>query len=77
VIWGERVSPNGDLIRSGEAARLLGVGTSTLQRWAVAGKIRYFVVGPSKQRRFQRSDIEKLVQERAAKAEPPTEGQGK
>lgn len=60
------MSPDGDLIRIGEAAKLLGISPSTLHRWAVEGKIRHFEVGPAKQRRFLKEDILDLLRERKA-----------
>jgi len=61
------MSPNGDLIRIGEAARMLGVHPTTLNRWALRGKIRHFEVGPYKERRFRKEDILALLREREAK----------
>jgi excisionase family DNA binding protein len=61
------VSPNGDLIRAGKAAKLLGVSRMTLYRWTNEGRIRHFLVGPHKERRYQRKDIQALLREREAK----------
>ena len=67
--------PNSDLLRIGAAARLAGVSIWTLRRWADSGKIRSYLVGPSRQRRFAKADILALVREREAKAEPEPPGQ--
>ena len=67
------MAPDGELIGLKEAAELLGIGTTTLHRWAVMRKVRYYEVGPFRRRRFRRSDIEALLRERAAKAELPVE----
>lgn len=63
------MAPDSDLIRAGEAARILGVSRVTLYRWATEGNIRHFEVGPHKERRFLRSDILALLREREAKEE--------
>jgi len=60
------MAPDGDLIGLSEAARMLGVGTTTLHRWAAAGRVRYFEVGPYRRRRFLRADILALLRERHA-----------
>jgi len=59
------VSPNGKLIRIGEAAKILGVHTMTLRRWADQGKVRCYELGPGPQRerRFLRKDILALLRE--------------
>lgn len=53
------------LIRPGEAARMLGVDTTTLWRWAIDGKLpsRRTVGG---QRRYRRADVLALADELAA-----------
>jgi excisionase family DNA binding protein len=71
------MAPDGELIGLKEAAELLGIGTTTLHRWAVMRKVRYYEVGPFRRRRFRRSDIEALVRERQAKGEKPTKEQGR
>ena len=69
------MAPDGKLIRIGEAAKILGVHTMTLRRWADQGRIRYYELGPGphKERRFLKEDILKLLRERRAADE---EGQG-
>jgi len=49
-----------ELLSPGEAARLLGVDTSTLRRWAEAGKITARVTEGG-HRRFRRADVEALA----------------
>jgi excisionase family DNA binding protein len=58
--------PDGDLMRIGEAAKLIGISTMTLRRWADQGKLRSFQIGPSRERRFSREDVASLVRERHA-----------
>jgi excisionase family DNA binding protein len=68
--------PDGDLIRIGEAANMIGISHATLRRLADSGKIRSFHVGASAQRRFLRSDILALLRERQATGnQTPQEGE--
>lgn len=48
-----------DLLPIGEAARLLGVAVSTVRRWDASGDLKS-VRTPGNQRRFRRSDVERL-----------------
>ena len=41
----------------GEVARLLGVHTGTVRKWADRGLLRSFRVGPRRDRRFLRDDV--------------------
>jgi excisionase family DNA binding protein len=69
--------PDGEFIRIGEAAKLLGIHPSTLHTWALQGRVRHYRIGPAKRAiRFLRSDILALIDERRAKGEPePPEGE--
>ncbi|MEM6531201.1 MAG: helix-turn-helix domain-containing protein [Myxococcota bacterium] len=50
-----------ELLSSGEAAKILGVGASTIKRWADTGQIQC-VKTLGKHRRFRRSEVEALAQ---------------
>jgi len=56
--------PDGDLMRIGAAAKLIGVSTDTLRRLADRGKIRSYQIGPLRERRFAREDVLALLRER-------------
>ncbi len=49
-----------DLIRIGEAARILNRHPKTVRAWAKKGHLRC-VMSPGKQRLFRRSDVEALL----------------
>ncbi|MEL6546269.1 MAG: helix-turn-helix domain-containing protein [Myxococcota bacterium] len=51
-----------DLLSSGEAARILGVGASTIKRWADTGQLQC-VKTLGRHRRFLRSEVEALAQQ--------------
>jgi excisionase family DNA binding protein len=57
-----------DLLRSLEAASLLGIDRATFNRWVAAGRIEPAVEFPGKTgaRLFARADVEKLARERSA-----------
>lgn len=48
--------PTEPLLRTSEAATVLGVSHETLRRWVADGKIRHVKL-PSGQMRFRRSDL--------------------
>lgn len=52
---------NQELLTSTEIARLLGVGPTTVKRWADAGVIRC-IKTPGQHRRFPRSEVDRLLQ---------------
>ena len=58
-----------DFITSAEAARIAGVGTTAIKRWADAGALEC-VRTPGGHRRFRRSDVERLAQNGRATAAP-------
>lgn len=49
---------NGHLLSTSEAADILCVHPNTLRRWADANIIRSFRIGPRRDRRFFRADVE-------------------
>lgn len=55
--------PGHDLLRPGEAARLLGVGVSTVTRWAEAGHLPTVRLAGS-HRRYRRTDVERYLARR-------------
>ncbi len=60
----------------GEAAEILGVDVTTLRGWADAGNVRFFRT-PGGHRRFDREDLERLLQSSEARpARPSVHGVG-
>ena len=51
------MTPDAVRITTGKAAERLGVGTSTLRRWAKEGRVRH-VLMPSGQMRFDTADLD-------------------
>ena len=49
---------NGHLLSTSEAADMLCVHPNTLRRWADANILRSFRIGPRRDRRFLRTDVE-------------------
>lgn len=66
------MAPDGELMRIGEAAKMLGVHTMTLRRWADQGKIRCYELGPGphRERRFAKEDVLALLRERRGTSDP-------
>jgi excisionase family DNA binding protein len=50
-------------LKTGEAARLIGVHIQTIRRWAAAGLIKTLTL-PSGQRLVYRSEVERIVGKR-------------
>jgi len=50
-------------LKTGEVARLVNVHVSTVRRWANAGVIKSYRVGPRSDRRFSREDVNLLFNE--------------
>ena len=50
-----------DLVTVGQAAAILSVHPDTLRRWASAGVLRVYRVGPRRDRRFHRSEVARLM----------------
>jgi excisionase family DNA binding protein len=61
--------PAGDRLSLGPASRLLGVDPDTLRRWADFGQIDVFTT-PGGHRRFERRDLERLIETRSSTARP-------
>jgi excisionase family DNA binding protein len=61
--------PAGDRLSLGPASRLLGVDPDTLRRWADFGQIDVFTT-PGGHRRFERRDLERLLETRSSTARP-------
>lgn len=59
--------PSDDTLKTGEAAKVLGVSDETLRRWADDRKIRHTRL-PSGQLRFQRADLEAWLEPVEAEA---------
>ncbi len=55
-----RMEPS--LLTVGDAAALLHVHTNTVRRWEGQGLIQAWRVGPRHDRRFLRSDVERLLE---------------
>lgn len=53
------ISENEDLIGTTEAAKILGINTSTFRRWLTEGRVKGFKVG--KKWRFRRGDLRRLL----------------
>jgi excisionase family DNA binding protein len=49
------------MLRLGQAARLLGIHSNTLRRWADAGVLPSHRLGSRGDRRFRKTDIQKLL----------------
>lgn len=50
----------------GQAARSLNVHPNTVRRWSRQGLLNAYRVGPRGDRRFRRSDVERLLEVRSA-----------
>jgi excisionase family DNA binding protein len=50
-----------DMLRTGEACRILCIHSNTLRRWSEQGIIKAYRVGPRGDRRFRRDDIAALL----------------
>lgn len=57
-----RQPPRGTLT-VGEAARLLGIHTNTLRRWADQGIVRAYLISARGDRRFRRTEIENFLKQ--------------
>ncbi len=48
-------------LSTSDVARYLNVHTNTVRRWSSSGILKTYRVGPRKDRRFKRHDVEKLL----------------
>ena len=51
------------MLTSTDAARLLGVRPNTVRHWSDRGILRAYRLGPRRDRRFRRQDVEALLKE--------------
>jgi excisionase family DNA binding protein len=49
-------------LSTSDVARLLNIHTNTVRRWSTNGTLKTYRVGPRGDRRFKRTDIEKLLE---------------
>jgi len=56
---GDRTPSN--MLRTGEACRILCIHANTLRRWSEQGIVKAYRVGPRGDRRFRRDDIAALL----------------
>ncbi len=54
-----------ELLTVGQAARSLGVHPNTVRKWSNQGLLQPYRVGPRGDRRFRRSDVERLLEARS------------
>jgi excisionase family DNA binding protein len=47
-------------LTTGDVARLLNVHTNTVRRWSRSGLLKTYRVGPRRDRRFKKEDVEKF-----------------
>lgn len=52
------------LINLSQAAELLGVHKETLRRWDRKGVLKAVKIGPRKDRRYKKSDIQKFINQK-------------
>lgn len=57
----EQVSIPTNMLRTGEACRILCIHANTLRRWNERGIIKAYRIGPRGDRRFRRDDIAALL----------------
>ena len=60
----ERAKAPSNMLRTGEACRILCIHANTLRRWSEQGIIKAYRVGPRGDRRFRRNDIAALLIEK-------------
>jgi len=49
-------------LSTGEVARLLNIHCNTVRRWSQIGLLKTYRVGPRGDRRFKRTDVQKLLE---------------
>jgi len=60
----EYVKASSNLLRTGEACRILCIHANTLRRWSEQGIVKVYRLGPRGDRRFRREDIAALLIEK-------------
>ncbi len=60
----EYVKVSSNLLRTGEACRILCIHANTLRRWSEQGIVKTYRLGPRGDRRFRREDIAALLIEK-------------
>ena len=60
----EHVEAPSNMLRTGEACRILCIHANTLRRWSEQGIVKTYRVGPRGDRRFRRNDIAALLIEK-------------
>jgi len=60
----EQVKSPNNLLRTGEACRILCIHANTLRRWSEQGIVKTYRVGSRGDRRFRREDIAALLIEK-------------
>jgi excisionase family DNA binding protein len=60
----EGVKEPSNMLRTGEACRILCIHANTLRRWSEQGTVKAYRVGPRGDRRFRREDIAALLIEK-------------
>jgi excisionase family DNA binding protein len=60
----KRAKTPSDMLRTGEACRILCIHANTLRRWSEQGIVKSYRVGPRGDRRFKREDIAALLIEK-------------
>jgi len=58
---GRLLKPPSELIRVGQAAAILNVSENTVRRWADEGLMTAYRVGPRRDRRFHRTEVQQLL----------------
>jgi excisionase family DNA binding protein len=60
----ERAKAPSNMLRTGEACRILCIHSNTLRRWSEQGIVKTYRLGPRGDRRFRREDIAALLIEK-------------
>ena len=60
----ERAKVPSNMLRTGEACRILCIHSNTLRRWSEQGIVKTYRLGPRGDRRFRREDIAALLIEK-------------
>ncbi len=61
MITGENDNLASELLTVGQAARFLRVHPNTIRKWSEQGLLKPYRVGPRRDRRFRRSEVERLL----------------